>query len=152
MTTYVLDTNVFNKVVEGVFDRSSLPADSSFVVSHVQIEELNNTSDKERRLQLLLTLAQLRPTLVPAESMIWDVSRWDHAKWGDGAIYTQVKTGLDALNKGKAKNIQDALIGEIGIVNGHTLLTADKDLAAVVQSLNGLVEFVSPKALTATVR
>ncbi|MBS0343291.1 MAG: hypothetical protein JSS56_22535 [Proteobacteria bacterium] len=74
MTTYVLDTCVFNRALEGKFDRSDLAGEAEFVVCHIQIEELNNTKDmdKEQRMRLLLKLTELRPTLVPTESMVWD--------------------------------------------------------------------------------
>jgi hypothetical protein len=37
------------------------------------------------------------------------------------------------LNHGKCNNFEDALIAEVAIVNGHTLITADEDLRTVAE-------------------
>ncbi|MBO0223070.1 hypothetical protein J0689_27705, partial [Vibrio parahaemolyticus] len=61
-----------------------LPTDAEFVVTHVQVDELNNTKDKERRAQLFLRFADLRPEIVPTESLVWGVTRWGMGAWGVG--------------------------------------------------------------------
>jgi predicted nucleic acid-binding protein len=144
MTTYVIDTCAFNKMVDGLFDVSSLPADSEFVISHIQIDEVNNTTDanKERRAMLLIVMAKLRPTVVPTESMIWDTSRWDNAKFSDGVSYNALKSALDGLNKNKKNNHMDALIAEVAIKNSWTLLTADRHLAQVTENLGCAVKLI----------
>lgn len=128
---YVLDTNIFNWLVDGRIQPGDLPGDADFVATHLQIDELNKTGDAERRALLLLKFAKVRPKMVPTESMVWDTSRWDHAKWGDGKTYEKLKTDLDLRNKSRRNNVLDALIAEVALVNGDTLLTADSDLAAV---------------------
>lgn len=140
---YVVDTNIFNKLIDGRISIDELPSDAPYIATHVQIDELNNTKDKdgERRAQLFLMFAEMCPQLVPTESAVWDVSRWDQAKWSDGVLFEKIKIGLDALNKSKANNIKDALIAEVAISNGFTLLTADRDLAKATQNIGGKVEF-----------
>ena len=139
--SYVVDTNIFNNLVDGVFRIEDLPSDSPFLATHVQIDELNNTKDAERRARLFLMFAEVRPQVVPTESFVWDVSRWDHGKWGDGILYEKLKQDLDALNKSKANNARDILIAEVAIVNEYTLLTADRDLATVVKKHGGKVVY-----------
>ncbi|TAL53822.1 hypothetical protein [Pandoraea sp.] len=145
-TSYLLDTNVFNKLLDRVLKSEELPTDGEFVVTHLQIDEINKTSDAERRVGLVLVQTALRVQLVPTETMVFDVSRFDHAKLSDGKVYTELKNSLDALNKSKSNNVHDALIGEVGIVNGYTLITADRDLAKVVVDMGGKVLLIQPQA------
>ncbi len=61
----------------------------------------------------------------------WRRTGFGHCRVGDGKLFTVLKTKLEALNKSKASNMQDALIAEVAIVNGYSLVTADSDLCAV---------------------
>ena len=136
---YVVDTNIFNKLVDGIINVNDLPADSPFVATHIQIDEINNTKDSERRVRLFLMFAEVRPEIVPTESFVWDVSRWDHGKWSDGVLFDKLKRDLDSLNKSKSNNTQDVLIAEVVIVNGFILLTSDRHLAQIVEKHGGKV-------------
>ena len=139
--SYVADTNIFNKLVDGILRIEDLPSDGPYFATHVQIDEINNTKDAERRARLFLMFAAVRPQMVPTESFVWDVSRWDYGKWGDGILYEKLKQDLDALNKSKTNNAMDILIAEVSIANGYTLLTADRDLATVTKNHGGKVAF-----------
>jgi predicted nucleic acid-binding protein len=75
--------------------------------------------------------------------MVCDVSRLDWCKVSDGCIYTSVRSQLDAKNGGRRSNIHDALIAEVAIANGFTLLTADADLAEIAREHGGAVCRVS---------
>ena len=134
---YVLDTNIINWLVDGKIKDTILPSDGEFVATHVQIDEINRTSNEERRARLFLTLASSLIGLLPTETVVADVSGW--SKPGDGSTYNSIKAGLDALNGARPSNIRDALIAEVCIVNSHTLLTADQDLAKVASDHGGIV-------------
>ena len=125
--------------MDGTINVVDLPSDGPFVATHVQIDEINNITDRERRARLFLIFAEVRPEIVPTESFVWDVSRWDHGKWSDGVIFEKLKQDLDALNKSKPNNAEDVLIAEVAIVNGFTLLTSDRHLAEVVEKQGGKV-------------
>jgi len=140
---YVVDTNIINWLVDAKIDRAALPSDGPFVATHIQIDELNRTSNEERRARLFLVLASTIPELVPTESAVLDVSRFDHCKLGDGVIYTAIKNALDVRNGGRRANIHDALIAEVAIKNGHTLLTADTELAEVAREHCGNVRHIA---------
>ncbi len=129
----VVDTNVINRLVDGSLKLDDLPSDAEFVATHIQIDELNKTTDSERRARLFLKFSTTVNSVVPTESFVLDVSRLDHGKLSDGVLYSALKADLDALNRGKANNIQDALIAEVAIVNGHTLITADFHMAEVAK-------------------
>lgn len=136
---YVVDTNIVNWLIDGTIDKSAMPGDGEFVATHIQIDEINRTSDDERRARLFLTLASSLSGLLQTETTVTDVSRFDFSKLGDGVIYRSVKNQLDAMNGGTPSNIRDALIAEVSIVNSHTLLTADRDLARVAGDHGGMV-------------
>lgn len=136
---YVVDTSIVNWLIDGNIDKTALPSDGEFVATHIQIDEINRTSDEERRARLYLTLASSLSGLLQTETTVPDVSRFDFSKLGDGVIYTSIKNQLDAMNGGKPSNIRDALIAEVAIANSHTLLTADRGLARVAGDHGGMV-------------
>jgi len=136
---YVVDTNIINWLIDRKIDKSAMPGDGEFVATHIQIDEINRTSDEERRARLFLTLASSLSGLLQTETTVLDVSRFDFSKLGDGVTYTSVKKQLDAMNGGKPSNVRDALIAEVSIVNSYTLLTADRDLAKVAADHGGMV-------------
>ncbi len=145
---YVVDTCAIDRIADELFDPDSeLPAGAEFYITHVQHDELNSIpyQYKDRRARLVLATAKLRPMLVPTESMVWDVSRWGQAKWGDGMTYNDLRTALDARNRRKANNSRDALIAESALKNSWILLTADRDIADVVEELGGAVHFIEAK-------
>jgi predicted nucleic acid-binding protein len=134
---YILDTNVFNRAADGRITLPVLKSEVHYYATHVQLDELSATKDDTRRTSLLQQFLSIGPERLPTESFVWDVSRWDLAKWGDGILYPRIKGNLDALNQAKASNIQDALIAETAIKNALTLVTEDADLLLVVTQLGG---------------
>ena len=140
---YVVDTNVFNRIVDGRFSRAELPQDAELVATHIQIDEINRTGDPDRRAVLFLAFAQHQPAIVPTESAVWDVSRWGQAKWGQSQHHANLRAKLDSRNGGKANNLQDVLIAEVAIANGYGLVTADEDLAAATREFTNKVIHVA---------
>lgn len=131
---YVVDTSIFNKLVDGVMTPDQLPSDGEFVASHIQIDEINRTKDEEKRARLFLKFATIVREVVPTETFILDVSRLDHGKMSNGALFEKLRNELNILNGGKRNNIMDALIAEIAINNGYMLLTADYHLQKVAKN------------------
>lgn len=126
---YVLDTNIINWLIDGKIEKSAMPGDGEFVATPIQIDEINRTSDEERRGRLFLTLASSLSGLLQTET----------TAFGKRVIYTSIKNQLDGMNRGKASNSRDALIAEVTIAGSHTLLTADRDLAKVTGDHGGMV-------------
>lgn len=129
---YVVDTNIINWLVDGAIRPEKLPNDGQFVATHVQVDELNNTQDKERRAQLFLKFTATVDDVVPTESMVVGISRIGLSKISDGALYYSLKGALDNKRK-RRNNAQDALIAEVAIKNNYVLLTADRDLSEVAK-------------------
>lgn len=132
---YVVDTNIFNHLLDGRLTPSALPCASGFVATNVQLRELDGTKNTVRRAALMDTFHHLAPELVHTESFALDIpgSGFDESKWSDGKLATMLKHSLDALNKSKHNNWHDAIIAEVALVNGYGLVTNDRDLAKVAE-------------------
>ena len=143
-TKYVVDTSVFNWLADGRIKREALPSDGGFAITHVQVDEINHTRDQERRARLALMQASLRCELLPTQTFLLDISRLDHARFGDGKLFMSIKAELDSLNRAKKNNNRDALIAETAVANGFTLLTADGNLRSVTEAHGGIVIFFPP--------
>jgi hypothetical protein len=126
---HVIDTCIFNKLVEGKLLITDLPPDGEYVATHIQYDELNRDPDIENKERLLAMFEEIDPEILPTESGVLDVSAWVSAKWGEGELLQDILVTLDGLNKRKKNNINDALIAEVAIKHGYCLLTSDKDLA-----------------------
>jgi len=56
-TRYVVDTSVFNWLADSLIEKSALPSDGGFAITHIQMDEINKTKDEERRARLMLVQA-----------------------------------------------------------------------------------------------
>ncbi len=157
----MFDTRAFNLILDGGFPLESLKDRVVAYATQIQRDEISNTKNSERRSALLqvfkdvvsesvstdsvvLGVSRLGEArlggerVVPTESAVWDVSRWDEAKFtANDNLYTPIKTGLDTMNKGKRNNVQDALIAETSIKGGYVLVTDDTDLIEVTKQYGG---------------
>lgn len=159
--SYMFDTVVFNRILDGALDIGAFVGKARFYATHIQLDEINETSKPQRRQALLEVFNRITgrkvPTeslvlgvsrldearlgggnIVPTESLVWGVSAWGQAKWGDAdGLYTAFKTELDTLNKSKPNNVQDTLIAETAIKNRFDLVTDDVDLCTVTKKFGG---------------
>lgn len=137
MPSYMFDTNIFNRILDGVVAITKFREKAHFYATHVQLDELKATSNTQRRQELISVFEEVAGNnKVPTESFVLGVSRLDEAKLGDeeNDLYSKIKTELDKRNKNKPNNIQDALISETAIKNKITLVTEDTDLLAITKS------------------
>lgn len=141
--THIPDTCIFNWLADGKIKSEDLPVGARFAITHIQLDEINNTKNSERRARLLIAQAVLHPQLVLTETLVWDVSRWDLAKWGTRGLYEKLRAEMDSLNGAKPNNVHDALIAETAIANGYVLVTADNDLRKVSENNGAKVLFFS---------
>ena len=136
--TYMLDTTVFNYILRDDVDLSSLPENAMFLVTHVQLNEIQDTPNDEKRQRLLRVFAEVPSKRVPTESAMWDVSEWGEAKWSkEDGLFEAMLASLNKRNGSKKNNGKDVLIAETAIRDGHVLVTDDSDLANVVREFNG---------------
>lgn len=139
MPSYMFDTNVFNRILDGAVEMSEFRGKAHFYATHVQHDELKRTSNTQRRQELIAVFEEVIDTKVPTESFVLDGVRLDEARLGsDGdQTYTAMKGELDKLNRKNPNNTQDALIAETAYKNQFTLVTEDTDLLNVAKKFGG---------------
>jgi predicted nucleic acid-binding protein len=127
----ILDSNVFDELLTGKLDMKFL-VESKFeiYITHIQVDELNECSDKEKRAKLFNFLTEVRPKKLQTESFVVGKSRIGFAKIGDGNLIEKLR--MNNMNK-----TNDALIGETAIKNNLTLITNDKNFKNKVLELGG---------------
>jgi len=86
---YLVDTCIINWLIDEKIKNFDLPGDGQFIATHIQIDEINKETNEERRARLFLTLARSLSDLVPTETTVFEVSRFDSSKLGDGARTTR---------------------------------------------------------------
>jgi hypothetical protein len=160
----MFDTNIFNRILAGYGETVSLKGDNKYYITHIQLDEINDTKDETRRNALLKVFHMVNNVRIPTESAVWGVSKWDEAKYSneetilptesfvlghsrlgmaklsDGNLYTSILNELQKIKpKQNDNNIKDALIAETSIKNGFDLITADIALYDTVKKLGGNV-------------
>jgi predicted nucleic acid-binding protein len=137
--SYMLDTNVFNDILDGrARVEDILPPGARWVVTHVQRDELEATKDEARRQKLLAVLSEVAPEKQQTASLVWDVSRWGEACWpAVPGRFERMLAALDAENGGGRGNARDILIAETAIHLGCVLVSADETLRSVFESFGG---------------
>ncbi len=137
---YLLDTNVFNHIVEGKVLLSNLPSDQPFYVTHLQYDEIAACSDNEKKRELEKCLTTISMQRICTSTGVWGVSKWGGFKWGgEGSrLHRDILSELNSKNRRRHDaNLKDALIGATAIKNGCTLITHDQQLGKIVKSLGG---------------
>ena len=145
MNIYMLDTTVFNHLVEGKI--SLTPFDKHLLLTiGVQLDELRATSDCSKRTLLLAKFEEIKPETILASSFAFDIegAGWDQACWNDGSgKFGNMLKRLQELDHGKHKKkkpsnqLRDILIAETAIKHGATLVSGDENLRQVVCEFGG---------------
>jgi len=140
--SYMFDTNIFNRILDRQIDISILTnsGKNSYYATHIQIDEITNTKDVQRRSALLRVFNQISGTKIPTESFALNVSRLGMGKLSNGNFHDVLLSELnEAKPKEKENNIKDALIGETCIKNNITLVSTDGPLYNTVKKNGGAV-------------
>lgn len=136
---FMFDTNIFNHILDSKIKFEDFPEKFDFFITHIQEDELGKTQDLDRKELLLKIFKKINQENIPTESAVWDISKWDMAKFGDeNSLYEKIKSDLDKKEQ-RQNNIHDALIAETTIKNGLILVTDDSDLLEVTQKYKGEV-------------
>lgn len=133
MPSYMFDTNIFNRILDGAVEISEFRGKAHFYATHVQCKELKATPNVRRREELLTIFEEVvGNNKIPTESFVLNVCDLDEAKLTveESNLYSQITTELDNRRK-KPNNVQDALIAEAAVKNALTLVTHDSDLFLV---------------------
>ncbi len=148
--SYMLDTNVFNAVLDG---KTSLAlfATHRLLVTGIQASELRATQTAERRAGLIAKYEEVGPILLPASSFALDIegAGLGQAYFNDGSgNFENMLARLQQLDpnnkkdekKKRAKHLnqlRDILIAETAIKHGATLVSGDDNLRKVVLEFGG---------------
>jgi hypothetical protein len=78
MKRYLLDSNIFDAILDQNLSIEALQRSGRFVVTQVQQSEIRNIPNEGRRIKLLQVLQLLDPEKLPLDSGIWlDDLHWD---------------------------------------------------------------------------
>lgn len=138
VTRYMLDTNVFNALKDGFSEEKLLPEGGEFIVTSIQMRELQAHPDPVERERLLKIFNDVAAESVPTSAAVYGISEFNASEFSDGKSYSEF---LDALNAKKKRdnNQQDTLIALTAIQKGCTLVTSDVRLAEVTKAFGGTV-------------
>jgi len=141
----MLDTNVFNRVADGLLSLSAFDGYTIFA-THVQLDELRNTAKNDRRVALLACFREINALHIPTESMVWDVSAWDECKWTSDdlceRIFAEIRK-VERPSKSDDNCWRDALIADTAIKCFHALITDDGNLRKIVKRNHGSAMSIS---------
>lgn len=136
-TGFMLDTNTFNRVLDGEVPTDAVRRCGELYVTAVQRHELASTKDEARRAELLAVFRSVPAVEKPIQTAAWG----GHSSWGggqqwgqSGPHYSDVKEAIESLGGKPSRSrgrFGDALIAEVCLANGFTLVTDDGPLRAV---------------------
>lgn len=140
MKGFLLDTNVFNHLVEGKIEIKDLPQGFPLFITHLQRRELMNCPDVEKKAKLMSLINILPKHYAPLQTCLAGVMCAGD-RVGNGKIYREIYDFLCNKNKKRTRaNTYDALIGEVAIINKLILITNDQLLTKKVRELGGEVK------------
>ncbi len=147
MNGFMFDTNIFNHLLDGGINPDTLP-NAPIYYTFEQFEELQKTSDIDRRKKLLSVFQFCGPSESTITTFVLDNARLDKTQIGDGVLFRKILERLDSKKK-KTNNYIDALIAESSYKNGLMLVTDDCCLEAVCLEMEipviSLSQFLKPK-------
>ncbi len=126
---FIFDTNIFNRILDDKTEMNFISDSHTYYVTHIQLDEIKNTSDPARKRKLLDTFEDVGQIERPTESAVIGESRIGKSKIGDGQ-YDQIKNELDKYGS-KENNKRDALIAETAMKNNWILVSNDGNLLKV---------------------
>src|SRR5215470_15300360 len=146
MTDYMLDTNVFDRLLDGHVSFEAFRG-RRLVTTDIQFDELEAAKEKHpaRAEELLRTFEKIDPRMDRTASAYPDVSKWDQSSWSaeDGVEQQMLErlTQLDAAEGKKHPDLKnrtrDVLIGHTAIRSNATLISDDPQLRQLVSEFGG---------------
>lgn len=133
----IFDSHLFDSIMDGKLsiDRvvDSKTKGFEYYITHVQVEELSNCPEADKRAKLSLIITKIAPILVPTESLVLGTSRLGYTRLGEGDVLSQITK----TSENKEKFTNDALIGEAAIKGRFTLVTNDVKIRNKVNTEGG---------------
>ena len=149
---FLLDTNIFNKILSG---RIELPKSFKYYITHIQCDEILNIRDDEMRRRIIELLKKMVEEkvveVIPTVVAVWDVSRWDVATLVPEEVFEKLCNKLKESKpmyykafccenqiidmERQVNKIRDVLMLITACENKLTLVTEDKDLRKAAEKL-----------------
>jgi rRNA-processing protein FCF1 len=125
MSKFILDTNVYDYLVDNEIDISILLSKGEFFTTNIQISEIRNIKDPIRRNHILEVYVKLNPSKLSLESGIWlNDLYWDDKEiWHNSISKTFVEMKGNSIGK---NNLKDALTGDVAKKHELVLITNDE--------------------------
>jgi predicted nucleic acid-binding protein len=159
---FMLDTNVINRILDGEVE-NEWPLRGDIFVTDIQLQEILDTRDPNRRDFLFGGLKSLRPNVIRPRDMfqLYDgsgddfdtgdrlprgaIPEWYYANvpLSFGRIVPLIARRLPANRKRPVNPLRDGFIAEAALLGGMTLVTADRNLAAEAEMFGVHVERVA---------
>jgi hypothetical protein len=143
VTSYMLDTNAFDRTADG-----NIPADAfrgrRLFVTHLQLDEIRAIPAEKRRASLLGRFNEIGAEMVPTSTGIFGDSYFGQAEWSsEDGVYEAMLARLQELDKAAGKRprgfnqSRDVRIAETALRHGYTLVTDDSSLGIVMRERGG---------------
>lgn len=136
MMGFLIDTNIFNHIVEGKIERNDLPLEFPIFVTPIQFKEIMACPDLNKRTELYSWAKVISDTTFP--DIVVDLQG---LQTSDNYNFL-----LGELNRKSPKrvnsNTNDAIIGSVAIENAMVLITNDMNLAEAVKNRGGYVRTI----------
>jgi len=158
---FMLDTSAINRILDGAVG-NEWPLRGDIFVTDIQLQEILDTPDPNRRDFLFGGLMSLRPNVIRPGDMFqfYDgsgddfdtgerlprgpIPEWYYASvpLSFGRIVPLIARRLPANRKRPENPLRDGFIAEAALLGGMTLVTADRNLAAEAEIFGVLVELI----------
>ena len=155
---FMLDTSAINRILDGHVGNEWSLRGRNFV-SDIQLQEVLDTSDDARREYLLRGIAALRLNVIRPTDMLQLFEAGENFDTGErfmpgmgtvwfrnafplsyGNYVTAIAYELPANERRPQNPLRDGFIAETALLNGMTLVTADRRLAASARRFGVTVE------------
>ena len=138
MQKIMLDTNIYDKIIttSGMTERlNQLSKDGKITIlcTHIQEDELANIPNEQKR-KLIEEIIKIK---VPTNGMVWDVSRWDEATFGNGS---SIGFGIDDIRSPSKNHTGDSLIATTAARDAEIFVTDDIRLTNRMQAVQASCE------------
>lgn len=134
--SYILDTDIIDKLVDGDILLDDLPTDRPLVAVHAQMRRLASAGNEAHRMRLLSKFERFTGHIGTTGTVMKDGAPWEQLQLCNGARFRKLKEGLQERGDGQS-NARDVLLADMAISNKLILITTNSYLAEVVCSLGG---------------
>jgi|GEM_PF-2075175 len=125
---FIFDTQIYDYILDNNVDSQVIDKCGTLYITNVQLSEIKNIPDTNKRSKLLNLIENLQPNKLNLDSGIWlDDLYWDDSQpWVD-----ETGEAFKALlgNSQNKRPFKDALIGEVAKNHNLLLITNDKNFS-----------------------